>query len=180
MFPTRLKLKRRTIETVKDLKLLGTVITNNLKLDENTMLLVKRAYAKMEILRQMANFTNSVKDKTHVYKTYIRSVLEQSSVVWSSAITRKNINELERVQKVAIRLISKSEEPYKEKLKELNLETLQDRRNKLSVRFAEKCVRNPKTKSMFRKKHKRTYHETQKQRKVPCYPCKNCKSHQFK
>ena len=95
--------------------------------------------------------------------------MEQSSVVWSSAITRKNINELERVQKVAIRLISKSEEPYKEKLKELNLETLQERRNKLSVRFADKCVKNPKTKPMFKKnikehtmklRNKEKYHVT--------------------
>ena len=62
-FSTRLTLKGRTIETVKDIKLLGTVIKNNLKWDKkNTKLLVKRAYARMEILRQMANFTNLLKD----------------------------------------------------------------------------------------------------------------------
>ena len=71
----------------------------------NTKHLVKRAYARMEILRQMSKFTKSVKDKNHIYKTYIRSVLEQSSVVWSSSITKKNKSELERVQKVAVRLI---------------------------------------------------------------------------
>ena len=35
-FSTRLTLKGKTIETVKDIKLLGTVITNNLKWDKNT------------------------------------------------------------------------------------------------------------------------------------------------
>ena len=81
-FSTRLVLNGKKIETVNEIKLLGTIITNNLKWDKNTKLLVKRAYSRMEILRQMSKFTNSVKDKVQIYKAYIRSVIEQSSVVW--------------------------------------------------------------------------------------------------
>ena len=113
-FSTRLALNGKQIEMVKEIKLLGTILTNDLKWNKNTKHLVKRAYARMEILRQMSKFTKSVKDKNHIYKTYIRSVLEQSSVVWSSSITKKNKSELERVQKVAVRLIYNSNEPYKE------------------------------------------------------------------
>ena len=79
-----------------------------------------------------------------IYKTYIRSVVEQSSVVWSSSLTQKNKRELERVQKVAVRLINKSELPYEENLKLLNMETLNVRRQILSERFAEKCLKNKK------------------------------------
>ena len=78
-----------------------------------------------------------------LYKTYIRSV------VWSSSLTQKNKKELERVQKVAVRLINKSELPYEENLKLLNMETLNVRRQILSERFAEKCLKNKKTKNMF-------------------------------
>ena len=95
----------------------------------------------MELLRQMKNFTKSTKDKIQIYKIYIRSVIEQSCVVWNYNITKKNERELERVQKVGVRLISSSNESYMTKLKELNLETLKDRRNKLSEKFAEKCVK---------------------------------------
>ena len=98
---------------------------------QNTKFLVKRAYARMELLRQISNFTSSVKDKIHIYKTYIRSVVEQ---------------------KVAVSIITKSTESYSDKLKELNLETLKERRNILSARFAEKCIKNEKTKSIFKKK----------------------------
>ena len=68
----------------------------------------------------------------------------------------KNKKELERVQKVAVRLITNSNMPYEEKLKELQLETLQERREKLSLRFSNKCVKNARTKLMFQeniKKH---------------------------
>ena len=88
-FTSRLKLNGKTLETVKEMKLLGTIVTNTLKLDKNTKFLVKRAYARMELLRQISKFTKSVKDKMQIYKTYIRSVVEQSSVVWSSSLTQK-------------------------------------------------------------------------------------------
>ena len=73
-FSTRLSVNGKTIETVKEIKLLGTILTNNLKWDKNTKLLVKRAYSRMEILRQISKFTKSIKDKTHIYKTYIRAI----------------------------------------------------------------------------------------------------------
>ena len=153
-FSTRLVLNGKKIETVNEIKLLGTIITNNLKWDKNTKLLVKRAYSRMEILRQMSKFTNSVKDKVQIYKAYIRSVIEQSSVVWGQAIAQKNKSELERVQKVAVSLMTNSKDPYKVKLKQLNLETLQARRDKLSLRFSENCVKNPRTKTMFKENKK--------------------------
>ena len=42
---------------------------------------------------------------------------------------------------MALRLISSSNDSYMTKLKGLNIETLKDRRNKLSEKFAEKCVK---------------------------------------
>ena len=113
-FTTRLKLNGKTLETVKEMKLLGTIVTNTLKWDNNTKFLARRAYARMELLRQISKFTKLVKDKMQKNKTYIRIVVEQSSVVWSSSLKQKNYNELERVQKVALRLIDKSELTYEE------------------------------------------------------------------
>ena len=110
----------------------------------------------MELLRQMKNFTKSKKDKIQICKTYIRSVLEQSCVVWNYNISKKRELELERVQKVAVRLISDSDNLYQNVLKELNLETLKSRRNKLSEAFAEKCLKNDQNKVMF-KRNKRPH-----------------------
>ena len=68
---TRLTINGKIIETVKDIKLLGTVITDNLKWDKNTKYLIKKAYIRMELLRKMTNVTKSKEDKLHIYKTYI-------------------------------------------------------------------------------------------------------------
>jgi hypothetical protein len=149
-FSTRLSLNNKNLETVKEVKLLGTIITDDLKWVNNTKFMVKRAYSRMELLRQMANFTKSTKDKIHIYKVYIRSVLEQSCVVWHHNISKVNEKELERVQKVAVKLITnKRNQSYNENLKELSLETLKERRQILCARFAYKCVKNPRTKEMF-------------------------------
>ena len=62
-FSTRLTLNGKTLETVKEIKLLGTILTDNLKWEKNIKFLVKRAYARMELLRKISNFTSSGKDK---------------------------------------------------------------------------------------------------------------------
>ena len=133
-FSTRLTLNGKLIETVKEIKLLGTIVTNNLKWNKNTRSIIKKAYARIELLRKMTNFTTSQQDKLHIYKTYIRSVLEQSCVVWSAGISKQNERELERVQKVSVRLISGNYKSYTEALKNLELETLTKRREILSNR----------------------------------------------
>ena len=88
---------------------------------------------------------------------YIQSVLEQSCVVWPHNISKPNESELERVQKVAVKIITGNKHnTYSENLKERNLETLKERRKGLSARFAEKFSRNPRTKKMF--EHKEKHH----------------------
>ena len=68
-FSTRLALNGKTIDTVKEFKLLGTILTNDLKWNKNTKHLIKRAYGRIELLRKMSEFTQSKEDRLHVYKT---------------------------------------------------------------------------------------------------------------
>ena len=59
----------------------------------------------MQLLFKVAKFTNSKEDLKMIYTTYIRSVIEQSAVVWHSSLSAKNRKDLERVQKAAIKVI---------------------------------------------------------------------------
>ena len=69
-----------------------------------------------------------------IYILYIRSILEQSCVVWHFDITQEEISDLERVQKVALKIIlQEAYESYNQALKSLNLETLFVRREKLQI-----------------------------------------------
>lgn len=56
-FSTRLRMQDSQLETVVEMKLLGTIITNDLKWNKNTNFLIKKAYARMEILRKIKSFT---------------------------------------------------------------------------------------------------------------------------
>ena len=103
----------------------------------------------MELLRKVSEFCKSVKDRLHIYKTYVRSVVEQSSVVWHSSLTRQNTTALERVQRVAVRIILEGKHSYKEGLTILNIPTLKERREILTAKFANKCLINKNTSDMF-------------------------------
>lgn len=149
-FTARLQLNNENLEVVKQAQLLGVVITDDLKWDDNTAYLVKKAYARMELLRKISAFTNSVEEKKHIYVLYIRSILEQSSVVWHNSLTQDNADDLERVQKCAVRIILGNDfVNYEEALIKADLDTLKSRREVLSRNFAKKCLKNTKTKNMF-------------------------------
>ena len=63
----------------------------------------------MVILRNLNTFHVPVKEMVNIYCLYIRSIAEQSSVVWSSSITTGEEYDLERIQKVALRIILQSD-----------------------------------------------------------------------
>ena len=86
-FTTKLYLNGEPLEIVKEIKLLGTFITNNLKWSKNTSEIVKKAYQRMQLLFRAASFTSNQQDLKKIYLTFIRSILEQSAVVWHSILT---------------------------------------------------------------------------------------------
>ena len=63
-------------------------------------------------------------------------------MVWNGSLTQKNVSDLERVQKSAIRIIcGKKYESYSQTLKELGMTTLSERRENLCLKFAKKSLR---------------------------------------
>ena len=142
-FSTDVKLKGESIETINSIKLLGTTITSDLRWNENTKLIIKNSNKRMQFLHRAAKFTNNVKDLKQIYMLQIRSKLEQSAVVWHSSLTRKNISDLERVQKSALKLILKERYvSYKNTLNVIGIDSLEQRREKLCLKFAKACVKH--------------------------------------
>ena len=131
-------------------KLLGVIVTSDLKWEENTDSLVKRAYGRMQLLRKVASFTSNKEDLLQIYKLFVRPILEQSCNVWSSSLTQESSDALERVQKAAYKVIlGTNYRTYEEAQEILQTTNLKQRRNKLSLNFAKKCVRNPKFQNLF-------------------------------
>ena len=149
-FSTRLRLEGEILDTVEDTRLLGTIISNDLRWDKNTDSIVKKANKRMELLRKISHFGASWDDLKNIYVLYIRSLLEQSCTVWHSGLTEENKQDLERVQKSALRIIlQESYKNYSHALNTLEIESLADRREVLCIEFAKKCLKNEKMKHFF-------------------------------
>ena len=104
----------------------------------------------MEIVRRVSKFGAPIEDLKEIYVLFVRSMLEQSAVLWHSSLTKENSEDLERVQKNAFRIILKNGyQTYTKALRKLGMKKLSDRRELLCLNFAKKCVKNPKTKHMF-------------------------------
>ena len=95
-FSTRLWLNDSLLDQVKEARLLGVILQDNLSWEGNTRTLVKRAYQRMIILRKLSEFEVTKKDMINIYQLFVRSLLEQSSVVWSSSLTVEQSQSLEQ------------------------------------------------------------------------------------
>ena len=152
---TRLHMEGNLLDQVQQTRLLGVIISSDLTWHANTADLVHRCYQRMVILRKLYGFSIPVVELVHIYCMYIRSVAEQSSVVWSSDLTRGEENDLERIQKVALRIIfAEDYSNYDCALKAANLQTLKARRTQLRLRFAIKCTKTERANDMFPEKIK--------------------------
>ena len=85
---------------------------------KNRKEIVTKSYQRMQLLNAAANFTSNIQDLKSIYLTSVRSVVEQSAVVWHSSLNFKNRRDLERVQKTAVMVILKQKYTnYKEGIK---------------------------------------------------------------
>ena len=149
-FTTRLSINNQPIEVIESTRLLGTFLQNNLCWDLNTKEIVKKANARMELLRKVASFCDNLEDLKIIYILFIRSILEQSATVWHSSLSEENKSDLERVQKTALKIIlDQRYKSYKNALNILDLESLDDRRKYLCLTFARRSSKHPTMKKMF-------------------------------
>ena len=89
-------------------------------------------------------------DLVTIYTLYVRSLLEFNCCVWHFNLTKEEEGDLERVQKVACKIILKNDYlSYEDALYNLNLENLSQRRRNLCKKFAVKSLKFDKSKSMF-------------------------------
>ena len=88
-----------------------------------------------------------------MYKLFCRSILEYCAPVWAGSLSKASIQNIERVQKSALKIILGAKyKTYEDSLKEVNEDTLQTRRDKLALRFARCCLKNDKFKQWFKPK----------------------------
>ena len=138
-FSPRLYVQGDPLEVIERTRLLGTIITSDLRWDQNTSHIIIKANSRMELLRKASSFGASIDDLKTIYILFVRSQLEQSTVVCGSSLTDKNKADLERVQRSALKkILGPKYRENKEALTAMDLETQKERGN-ICLGFAKEC-----------------------------------------
>ena len=143
-FPVELSFEDGSqLQCVKEIKLVGVYVTEDLKWQRNTDYICSKARRKLWLLRRMKELNLSTMQLLDVYGKEVRSILEMAVPVWHGALTQKQNKAIERVQKVAFKIIlNHSYKSYNNALKTLDQETLYQRRVNICKKFASKNIKS--------------------------------------
>ena len=131
------------LQCVKEIKLVGVYVTDDLKWQRNTDYICGKARKKLWLLRRMKELNLSTVQLFDVYCKEVRSILEMAVPVWHGGLTQKQNKAIEGVQKVAFKIIlNHGYKNYTNALNTLNAETLYHRRVTICKKFATKNIRS--------------------------------------
>ena len=156
-FQPKILINGKLLDVVKFTKLLGVMISSDMKWNKNVQYISGRVRKKLWTLRRTKELGGTTEELLLIYKLQIRCLTEIACPSWNGALTVQNIKDLERLQKISLRIIlGSSYKTYENSLKVLNLESLTERRKKLCMKFAKKTSANPKFTKWFMKNHRKT------------------------
>ena len=152
-FIPNLLLEGTQLDVVQNTKLLGLTVTNDGRFDMNTKIMVSKGNSRLWFLRRLKLLGASKDTLITMYKLFCRSILEYCAPVWAGSLSKSSIQNIERVQKSAFKIILGAKyKSYEDSLKEVNEDTLQTRRDTLTLRFARSCLKNSKFSQWFKPK----------------------------
>ena len=147
----------QNLEVIEETKLLGIVLTSDLRWASNTNYIFKRAMSKMWLLRRMKKLQLEPQLICDYYMKEIRILAEQGVALWNAGLTKGQINDLERIQKVALKIIlGDNYGSYDMACKFFDLKTLSERRDILCTNFALKLFRSDKSEQFFKHRKVKT------------------------
>ena len=150
-FMPNFQLGGHELELVEEMRLLGLVITSDMKWAANTEYIVKRAYKKLWVMRRLKELGANRDELVDIFVKQVRSILELAVPAWHGALKQADTMEIERVQKAALHIVLGPQYiSYRNALKTLNLTSLDSRREKLCLKFANKAVKDPKHSQWFK------------------------------
>ena len=103
--PTNLTRNGETINNCDKIKLLGVIISKDLKWRENTKEICEKLNRKLYLLSKLKYFGLTINELASFWKTVLRPLTEYASPLWHSGLTQFDANELESLQKKALGMI---------------------------------------------------------------------------
>ena len=156
-FMPLLELEGNELELVEEMKILGIVVSSDMKWAANTEYIVQKGYNRLWILRRLKAMGSGQEDLKDVYLKQVRSVLELAVPAWHPGLTQEDSLDIERVQKAALHIIlGERYTSYSSALKTTKLDCLSSRRDSLCEKFAKKAVKHKKHTNWFKNNDKVT------------------------
>ena len=129
-----LTVNNQPLEAVPTTKLLGVILTSDLKWSKHVEYICSKASKRLYALRMLKRSGVPPRDLCSVYSYFIRPVLEYACPVRHTSLSLSLRDDVEDIQRRAIRIIY-PHLSYCQGLQDLNLPTLFDRRQSLCRSF---------------------------------------------
>ena len=121
-----------------------------MKTETHVKYIVGKCYQCLWAIRKLKQVGVEPHDILRFFNLKIRSVLESSSPAFHSMLTVDDSNQIERIQKITLKIILGSRyETYLEACKILDIESLKSRREKLTLNFGLKLVDSMNCETFF-------------------------------
>lgn len=167
----------KQIEVVSSARLLGVIVSDNLRWNGHVESICKKSTKRLYFLKQLKRAKVPSEDMLLFYTTCIRPVLEYACPVFHHSLPQYLSNEMERLQKRALRMIQ-PDLSYAEALVALDVASLYERREILCDVLFDQIVRdeNHKLHDLLPPSNESTYcTRNQRYFKLPI-----CKTNRFK
>ena len=138
------------LKVVEETKLLGIILSSNLKWQSNTDHICAKATSKLWMLRRMKRLHVDPMVMVDSYKKEIRCHLELGVACWHSGLTLNQAESIERIQKIAVSIILDEKLDYYLACCILQLEPLSSRRDDICLRFAQRTAFKSRHSDLFK------------------------------
>ena len=150
-FPPELSFRNNVIlDVVEETRLLGIVLTPDLRWQANTLSICTKAMSKMWLLRRMKAMGLEPELIFDYYSKEVRALTEQAVAIWSSGLTKAQSQEIEKIQKVSMKVILGDQYKTYDKACELfKVAKLSIRRLELCTKYALKLYKSDRSSEFF-------------------------------
>ena len=131
-----------TISSTNSIKLLGYMFGSSPNADAQFDYIKKKFRGRFW---SMIHWKKAVISDLKLYKlnkVFVRPVIESNAVIYNSMLSKYQCSQIEMMQKRVLRLCFGLNTHYSESLETYNIDTLEDRRKKATVKFVRKAMVN--------------------------------------
>ena len=129
-----IEINRKSLEVVDEEKLVGLIITSNLKWKSHANNIFSQSSKRIYLVLQLKRAKFSIQDTFQFYSVCVRPILECASTVFHFSIPKYLRDKIERVQKRVLRIVYPNFH-YECALIEDGMESLHTRRQKPVISF---------------------------------------------